>query len=142
MKKMSGKRQLLIMRILIAFFVAISVILALDPPKFIAELMGISWSALAGSFLAPFMYGLYWKKVTKTAVWASFAVGVGFTVANLYLVFIPSSIVAGAVAMILSLIVVPIVSLITPKMPKASLLDIFSCYTETVIVSKKESLEE
>lgn len=142
MKKMSGKKQLMIMRILIAFFVAISVILALDPPKFIAELMGISWSALAGSFLAPFMYGLYWKKVTKTAVWASFAVGVGFTVANLYLVFIPSSIVAGAVAMILSLIVVPIVSLITPKMPKASLLDIFSCYTETVIVSKKESLEE
>ncbi len=142
MKKMSGKRQLLIMRILIAIFVAISVILALDPPKFIAELMGISWSALAGSFLAPFMYGLYWKKVTKPAVWASFAVGVGFTVANLYLGFITSSIVAGAVAMILSLIIVPIVSLITPKIPKASVLDMFSCYTETVIVSKKDSLEE
>lgn len=142
MKKITAKTQLRIMRILIAVFVAISVILALDPPKFIAELMGISWSALAGSFLAPFLYGLYWKGVTKPAVWASFAVGVGVTVSNLYLNFMSSSIVAGAFTMLLSLIVVPVVSIITPKMSKASLLDIFSCYTETVIVSKKDSLEE
>jgi SSS family solute:Na+ symporter len=142
MKKMSTKRQLTIMRILIAAFVAISVILALDPPKFIAELMGISWSALAGSFLAPFLYGLYWKGVTKTAVWASFAVGVGITVSNLYLGFITSSIVAGAFTMVLSLLIVPIVSILTPKLAKSSLSDMFSCYTETVIVSKKDSLEE
>lgn len=142
MKKMTTKTQLLVMRILIAVFVAISVILALDPPKFIAELMGISWSALAGSFLAPFLYGLYWKGITKIAVWASFAVGVGVTVSNLYLSYLSSSIVAGAFTMLLSLIIVPIVSMITPKLSKSSLLDMFSCYTETVIVSKKDSLEE
>ena len=142
MKKMSAKKQLGIMRVLIAFFVALSVILALDPPKFIAELMGISWSALAGSFLAPFLYGLYWKKVTKSAVWASFAVGVGVTVSNLFLGFITSSIVAGAFTMVISLIVVPIVSLITPRLAKASVYDMFSCYNETVIVSVKDSLEE
>lgn len=142
LKKMNNKQQLLIMRILIAVFVAISVFLALDPPKFIAELMGISWSALAGSFLAPFLYGLYWKKVTKAAVWSSFIVGLGITISNLYIGYIPSSIVAGAFTMIVSLIVVPIVSLITPKLSKASVLDMFSCYNETVIVSKKESLEE
>ncbi len=142
MKTMSSKMQLLIMRILIAVFVAISVILALDPPKFIAELMGISWSALAGSFLAPFLYGLYLKRVTKAAVWASFAVGIGVTVSNLYLEFLPSSIVAGAVTMVLSLLVVPIVSIVTPKMAKASVSDIFSCYSKTVIVSMKDSIEE
>lgn len=128
MKKMNSKQQLLIMRILIAFFVAISVILALDPPKFIAELMGVSWSALAGSFLAPFVYGLYWKGVTKAAVYASFAVGVGLTVTNLCFNLVNSSIIAGALTMIISLIVLPIVSFLTPKLSKASVKDIFSCY--------------
>ncbi|MED9807442.1 MAG: sodium/solute symporter, partial [Lachnospiraceae bacterium] len=71
-KKMDEKKQLLTMRIFLVFFVVISVVIALDPPTFIAQLMGISWGALAGAFLAPFMYGLYWKGVTKSAVWASF----------------------------------------------------------------------
>lgn len=141
-KKMTAKTQLMLMRILIAVFIIISVVLALDPPKFIAELMGISWSALAGSFLAPFLYGLYWKGVTKAGVWSAFLVGVGVTVANLKLSFFSSSIVAGAFTMLLSLVIVPIVSLLTPKLSKTSLLDMFSCYQETVIVSKKDSLEE
>ena len=38
---------------------------------FIAQLMGVSWGALAGAFLAPFLYGLYWKGVTKAACWTS-----------------------------------------------------------------------
>lgn len=141
-KKMTAKTQLMLMRILIAVFIIISVVLALDPPKFIAELMGISWSALAGSFLAPFLYGLYWKRVTKAGVWSAFLVGVGVTVANLKLGFFSSSIVAGAFTMLLSLVIVPIVSLLTPKLSKTSLLDMFSCYQETLIVSKKDSLEE
>ena len=128
MKKMTSKTQLLIMRSLIAVFILISVVLALDPPKFIAELMGISWSALAGSFLAPFLYGLYWKGVTKYGVWASFIVGVGITVSNLKLEFFKSSIVAGAFTMIVSLIIVPIVSILTPKLAKTSVSDMFSCY--------------
>ena len=141
-KSMSEKKQLLTMRILIVFFIVISVIIALDPPLFIAQLMGISWGALAGSFLAPFLYGLYWKKVTKAAVWASFATGVGITVSNLFLKYIASPINAGAIAMIAGLIVVPIVSLITPKMDKKVVDDIFTCYAETVTVHTKESIEE
>lgn len=141
-KKMTAKTQLILMRILIAFFIIISVVLALDPPKFIAELMGISWSALAGSFLAPFLYGLYWKGVTKAGVWSAFLIGVGVTVANLKLAFFSSSIVAGAFTMLLSLVVVPIVSIVTPKLSRTSLLDMFSCYQDTGIVSKTDSLEE
>ena len=56
--------RLLLMQALIVAFILISVVLALDPPDFIAQLMGISWGALAGAFLAPFLYGLYWKGVT------------------------------------------------------------------------------
>ena len=43
--------------------------------KFIAQMMGLSWGALAGSFLAPFLYGLWWKRTSKLSVWVSFAFG-------------------------------------------------------------------
>ena len=141
-KNMDEKKQLLCMRIMLVFFVAVSVIIALDPPTFIAQLMGISWGALAGAFLAPFLYGLYWKGVTKAAVWASFACGVGLTVANMFFKFIQSPINAGAIAMIAGLIVVPVVSLITPKMKKDKTDEIFTCYDETVTVHKRRSIEE
>ena len=141
-KNMSEKKQLLCMRILLVFFIVVSVVIALDPPTFIAQLMGISWGALAGAFLAPFLYGLYWKGVTKAAVWASFAVGVGLTVANMFFKFIASPINAGAIAMVAGMIVVPVVSLITPKMKKQKVEECFICLDETVVVHKKTSLEE
>lgn len=141
-KKMNDKKQLLCMRILLVFFIVISVIIALDPPTFIAQLMGISWGALAGAFLAPFMYGLYWKGVTKISVWASFICGVGITVSNMFIGYIQSPINAGALAMIAGLIVVPVVSFITPKMKKEQVEGIFTCLDETVTVQKKTALPE
>ncbi len=141
-KEMSEKTQLIVMRVLIAVFIILSVVLALNPPTFIAQLMGISWGALAGAFLAPFMYGLYSKKITKAAVWASYIAGVGITVSNMFLHFIASPINAGAVAMLVGLIIVPVVSLITPKMKKEYVDEIFTCYDETVVVHKTKSLEE
>lgn len=142
LKKMSEKKQIITMQILIVFFIIVSVIIALDPPTFIAQLMGISWGALAGAFLAPFLYGLYWKGVTKGAVWASFILGVGITVSNMFLHYIASPINAGAVAMVAGLIAVPVVSLITPKMKKEKIEELFSCYDEKVTISKKRSLQE
>ena len=136
-KKMDEKKQLLTMRIFLVFFVVISVVIALDPPTFIAQLMGISWGALAGAFLAPFMYGLYWKGVTKSAVWASFICGVGITVSNMFFHFIASPINAGAIAMVAGLIVVPVVSLITPKLSGDKVNEIFECYEEKVTVEQK-----
>lgn len=141
MKDMSEKKQVRTMQVLVVFFITLSVVIALDPPTFIAQLMGISWGALAGAFLAPFLYGLYWKKVTRAAVWASFASGVGITVSNMFLKYIASPINAGAIAMVAGLILVPIVSLVTPKMEKEKVEDIFSCYEERVSIPKKKSLE-
>lgn len=143
-KKMDDKKQLFCMRILLIFFIACSVILALFPPKsiaqFIAQLMGISWGALAGAFLAPFLYGLYWKGVTRAAVWASFVCGIGITVSNLFLSYIASPINAGAIAMVVGLIVVPIVSFVTPKISRKEVEKIFSCLEEQVVVDKKIAL--
>ncbi len=142
-KKMDDKKQLIYIRVLIVFFIVISVVLALNPPTFIAQLMGISWGALAGAFLAPFLYGLYWKGVTKAGVWASFICGVGITVSNMFIKFIASPINAGAAAMIVGLIVTPVVSLISPKLDKKFLENTFKCYDETISnVSRKEYLKE
>ncbi|HIZ80931.1 MAG TPA: sodium/solute symporter [Candidatus Mediterraneibacter pullistercoris] len=141
-KNMSEKKQIVTMQFLIVFFLAVSVVIALDPPAFIAQLMGISWGALAGAFLAPFMYGLYWKGVTRAGVWAGFIAGVGITTANMFLGFIESPINAGAAAMAAGLVVVPVVSLITPKQDKEKVEEIFSCYDEKVMISRKRSLQE
>lgn len=140
-KNMNEKKQVLTMQIFIVFFILLSVVIALDPPTFIAQLMSISWGALAGAFLAPFLYGLYWKGVTRASVWASFACGVGITVSNMLFKYIASPINAGAVAMIAGLIVVPVVSLITPKMDKEKVNKLFECYDEQVVITKKHSLE-
>lgn len=140
-KKMDEKKQVFIMQVFIVFFIVLSVVIALDPPTFIAQLMGISWGALAGAFLAPFLYGLYWKGVTKAAVWASFVCGVGITVTNMFWKYIASPINAGAIAMIAGLIIIPLVSLITPKMDKKKTDELFECYEEQVVITKKHSLE-
>ena len=87
-KNMSEKKQVFIMRVLIAVFILISVIIAIVQYKssvtFIAQLMGISWGALAGAFLAPFMYSLYSKKITKASVTVSFIFGSGVMVLNMF----------------------------------------------------------
>ena len=141
-KNMSEKKQIITMQILVVFFLVVSVVIALDPPTFIAQLMGISWGALAGAFLAPFMYGLYWKGVTRAGVWAGFISGVGITVANMFIGFIESPINAGAVAMAAGLVVVPVVSFITPNPDKEKIDEIFACYDEKVTISRKRSLQE
>ena len=141
-KNMKDKHQLITMRVLVAVFVLLSVIMAIKPPMFIAQLMGVSWGALAGAFLAPFMFGLYSKEITKAAVWASYIWGVGFTVVNMVFKLIASPINAGAITMVVGLIIVPIISIITPKMNKAYVDEIFTCYDRTVVVHTTSSLEE
>ncbi len=118
-KSMSDRSQIVWMRGLIVVFVVISAALALvqytSTITFIAQLMSISWGALAGAFLGPLLWGVYSGRISKAAVWASFIVGVGLTVSNMFLGFIDSPINCGALAMLLSLVVVPLVSLVTPS---------------------------
>ena len=141
-QKKNEKTQLITMRLFLIFFIAVSVFLSLNPPAAIAQLMSYSWGALAGAFLAPFLWGLYWKKTTKASVWVCFIFGVGFTVANIFFHIIKSPINAGAITMVAGLILVPVVSLITPKLSKEKVDSIFSCYDETVTIEKRYSLPE
>ena len=102
----------------------------------------ISWGALAIAFLAPFLYGLYWKGVTKAGVWAGFIAGVGLTVSNMFLNLLSLPSMPERLIMIAGLVAVPIVSLLTPKMKKEKIDEIFQCYDETVTIKKKRSLQQ
>ena len=122
------RRKVVVMRVLIVFFITISVLIALNPPALIAQLMGISWGALAGAFLAPFLLGLYWRGVTAFSVWACFIWGVGFTVINMILGNPINPVDCGAIAMVGGFPVVILVSLVTKKLPKAKLDSVWKCY--------------
>ncbi len=152
---MDEKRTMLSIRLWVVFFIIVSSLLALVQAKssvtFIAQLMGISWGALAGAFLAPFLYGLYWKRVTRTAVIVNFISGVGimcacmfcsFTGRTFITPFLSSPIQAGVLAMLAGLVIVPIVSLMTKAPDKELVADMFSCYDRTVTVRATTSLQD
>lgn len=150
-KDMSEKKQVLCMRIWIVIFIAISSVLALVQYKssvtFIAQLMGVSWGALAGSFLAPFMYSLYSKKVTKASCHACFWFSSILMIANIFFksyfpAIIQSPINCGVVAMVAGLIIVPVVSIFTKKPDKDFVDQAFACYDKTTTVHQKTALGE
>lgn len=146
---MGQRRKLQIMRGLIVLFIAISVVLAIIQHRssvtFIAQLMGISWGALAGAFLAPFLYGLYWKGTTKAACWCSFLFSTVVMLANIFVAdafpaLLRSPINAGAFCMLSGLVLVPVVSLFTQKPDRALVEGAFSCYDRPVTVRQREAL--
>ena len=160
-KEMSEKKKLLILRLFIVFFIALSALIAIlkdtvwSDMVFIAQMMGVSWGALAGAFLAPFLYGLYWKKANKAGAFASFAFGVGIMIIQLIssmgLITLPgavlgfifnNSLYSGVFAMLSGLIIMPIVSLITAKDRPKNVEEMFSCYNEQVSVPVSVALEK
>ncbi len=146
-KQMSEKKQVLVMRVFIVVFIVISAFIAINKDKlgYIADMMGISWGALAGAFLAPFLYGLYGKWVSKAAVWTNFIFGAGVMILNMifrasFPTVLQSPINCGAFVMLAGLIIVPLVSAFTPKPDKALVDNAFSCYDKQVSVDIKKSL--
>ena len=158
-KKSSDKQNLLVLRAFVAVFIIISAVIAIVQAKsrvtFIAQLMGVSWGALSGAFLAPFLYGLYWKKTSKASVATSFILGCTLMIIQLLismgfihvsgaffgLVF-KNSLYSGVFSMLSSLIIVPIVSLISAKTRPANVEQMFACYDTTVTVQVKNVLAD
>ena len=157
---MSEKHSVLVMRLFIVFFIAVSAVIAIlkdtlwKDSVFIAQMMGVSWGALAGAFLAPFLYGLYCKKITRAAVATSFVFGTGLEIVQLcisvgwlsvrgvpVLEFVfTNSLYSGVFAMLGGLVLVPIVSLFTQKTLPDDIEEKFSCYEQTVVTKQKVSL--
>ncbi len=167
-EKMTEKKQMLIMRIFLAFFIVVSATIAIVQKIYnfseIASLMGISWGALAGAFLAPFLYGLYSKKITRASVWTSFVAGVSIMIFSLVYKLagwtfmrvafasgetldFANAVVMGAISMVAGIVLVPLVSLCTyrhevktGKLDPAATDRLFDCFRGTVTVMRKDSL--
>ena len=150
-KDLDTKKQIFIIRVLIGVFIAISVVIALiqyhSNVTFIAQLMGISWGALAGAFLGPFLFGLYWKKTSSASVWVSFLFSSVVMLLNMLAkeIFPPilqSPINAGVFCMLASLLIVPAVSLFTKPPKKEYVEQVFACYDKKVVVSVTDAIGE
>jgi SSS family solute:Na+ symporter len=154
--KMPGNRvQLLQIRLLVVFFIAVSSVIAIVQAKssvtFIAQLMGISWGALAGAFLAPFLFALYWKRTSSAAVMASFIAGVGIMCACMACMvagvpfvtpFLSSPINAGVLAMLAGMVIVPAVSFVTPAPRREDVDAMFASYDRKVVVHASTALSD
>ena len=152
-KKMTQKTQLVLMRVLVVVFIAVSAVIAIiqvhSPVAFIAQAMGVSWGAMAGAFLAPFLYGLYWKRATKVSCWVSILFSSIFMtidmlsnlgVIKVNLGLLQSPINAGAFCMLAGLVIVPVVSLFTKAPDHEKVEFAFSCYNKKVLVKQTEAL--
>ena len=145
--KMNDKKEFITMRVLILVFLAVSVLIAMNKNAAITSLMSYSWGALSGGFLGPFLWGLYSKKTTKAAVWTSFALGIVLTTSHMCIftffkdscmpivkwaaslpLNLASPINAGALLMILSIVLTPIISSFTKPCEKETVENAFAAY--------------
>jgi SSS family solute:Na+ symporter len=148
---MDEKQQLRWIHWLIGVFILISSVIAIlqyrSNVTFIAQLMGVSWGALAGAFLAPFLYSLYWKRCTAAGCACSFVFSTvvmlgNMTVKSLFPPLLQSPINAGAFCMLAGLVIVPAVSLFTRKPAEELVNHAFSCYEEKVLVPQRSALAD
>lgn len=140
-KNMDEKRRIRYMRTFIVAFIAISAGIALvqyhSTITWIAQLMGISWGALSGAFIGPYLWGLYSGKVSKASVWTSFIFAIVLTTGNMLVGLVgltpalqsavagipivswvfANGLNCGAFAMIASIVIVPLVSVFTKAEP-------------------------
>ena len=159
-KPIKETTKVVIMRSFIVVFVIISAYIAIRQAHakslFIAQMMGISWGALAGSFLAPFMYGLYTKHVSRVAVaccfiWATcleilqlfISLGMLDVSGSALLAFVfRNSLYSGVFGMVGGLVIVPIVTALTRKAIPDNTEEIFSCYKPRRTVGIADNLGE
>lgn len=123
----TDKQVNILARVLCFVFVVISALFAIFEVDAIVTLMSLSWGTLAGCFLGPYIYGLYWKRANKVGAYASITATLVTTI-TLIFVFgkvaggesftellslgIKRAAVIGVFCMIESMIVTPIASLI------------------------------
>jgi len=106
-----------------AFFVLLSMFLALLKPAVIVTILSISWGAIASAFLGPFIWGLFNSKVNKTGAIAASAGGLILCLI-LFLTWGASMVPqAGSAGMITSLILVPVFSLFSKKKGQLSIVE-------------------
>jgi SSS family solute:Na+ symporter/sodium/proline symporter len=116
-----SKWQMPGMRVLCLLFVALSYIFATMQIAIIVSIMSFSWGIVSGSFIGPYIWGLYGKKTTKIGAYAGMLGGLGTvvictltqTLTQNFAAASANAPVFGVAAMAVSFVVVPVVSLFT-----------------------------
>lgn len=150
-KNAPEKTVKLVMRIMCLVFVVVSALLAILQIDAIVTLMSLSWGALSGCFLGPYVWGLYSKKINKVGAYASMIACLVLTVvlifsfgamdggknfAELIKFGINRSPLIGVITMIVSVIITPLASFIGKK-PDAEHLE--RCFAKSDLEEKPES---
>ncbi len=139
-KETKPETQMLLTRLLCLVFVACSFIFATRNIPIIVSLMSFSWGLVSGCFIGPYIWGLFSKKITKIGAYAGILSGlltVGgatlvITLTDSFSAAAAKSPEMGVAAMAISMVVVPVVSLLT-KNKKADadrVEELFQCYNE------------
>ncbi|MBC7347416.1 MAG: sodium:solute symporter [Clostridia bacterium] len=111
-EKVKGKRGVFLMRFLCVLFVGVSLVIAITRPAIILSLMALSWGAVAGFFMASYLYGLYWPRATRAGAWAASLTGITLAVGlSLYFRLDPGVVpLAGVAGILAPLLILPVVS--------------------------------
>jgi SSS family solute:Na+ symporter len=119
----SGKdRSVAMMRFLSLVFIIISYFISRFQISIIVYLMSLSWGVVSGSFAAPYILGLYSRRVTKAGAYAGLLTGTVVMITLFFVMGSSRSPLAASIAIIVPFIVVPVVSLCT-KAPDKTVLD-------------------
>lgn len=124
-KNMKKNTEIIVIKVFILLFVILSVVLALNPNNLITNLMSLSWGTLAGAFLGPFLYGLYFKKTTKFSVYFTIFSSIAINSLNLIMHW-ASPPVVGAITILLSLVYIPVFSFFAKE--KGHAIELFKCF--------------
>lgn len=122
---MGKEEELITMRTLCLIFLILSVILALFKPAIILSLMALSWGTVAGTFIGPFLWGLFWPRTTRAGAWSGalggLVIGLGYALSHNF-----DTAMGGTLAMLASLAIVPVVSLFSEQFSAEHLRKIFA----------------
>lgn len=119
----TGKdRSVAMMRFLSAIFVIVSYFISRFQIGFIVTLMSLSWGVVSGAFAAPYILGLYSKKVTKAGAYAGLLTGLAVEIVLFFALGPARSPLAASLAIAVPFIVVPLVSRFTSP-PERPLID-------------------
>ena len=121
----SSKNSVVMMRFLSGVFIIISYFIARYEFSFIVTLMSLSWGVIAGGFLAPYVYGLYWKRTTLWGAKIGMISGIATAIILFYILGPAKSPISASIAIIIPFFVVPAVSLFTQKINKRTLVKAF-----------------
>jgi SSS family solute:Na+ symporter len=109
----SDKNLTTLMRWLSGFFILLSVVFAYFKPATIVAILGISWGAIGAVFLGPFIWGLFTRRANRYGAIVSAVIGLAACLI-LYFAYDVASPQSGTIGMIASLVLCPLVSLVTP----------------------------